>query len=1251
MSIKRYSNSDALEESKGRSSGIVWKNEILQFLNLKEVSVTPQETPLIEMHIYAPAGDKLLSSIDVENFIQRGDNVFIDYVTEFNNVNIQRGLFKIVVNILKTVIGNSEIPLLTIKEISPDRREIQVVIRPDIDGLTVETRQAILEEYLEEYTTAFESDLALNFGGNKLYKIINQKEWINDDDLVLRLYEPLPEEFDLNSSCWIVEQLNDSIVDVININLDPQGLEPNILRGPNFEIESRYSTITETDFQSWNSLLKTNVKTSQQIINSYFSGSMGVDLGLDYTGFQNFIQYSSATERLNNFKYKLQNLEYFDQQLNILNTSNVSASPDTINNISSYDRRKDGIIGEFDQFENWLYNEPTSSLTTHGETGGFVGAQHYVIKPYPKFLQSGVYKLHHTTSSISTTWFNDLTATASLYDIENETALIRSVPEHIRLDKNNDQYETFVNMIAQHFDILWTYINSLTKVYKLEEQPKLSIDKNLLPDIAESLGWELTNGKQATQLWQYRLGTDSFGAYAQTGSIFSQSDQAITEEVWRRIVNNLPYLLKTKGTKKSIDAMMNIYGIPSSILSIREYGGPKVGGDVPALIEDKFSYAVEFNSGSNINYPTSYIPSGLTGWGIDRGTIPAITREFRFKPYAKQNMLVYSQHSGSTPLTLIGVEHTGSYSGSTEFGRMVVSFGKAGGGGAPGGTPEVPFTASTDWLPLYNGEYWNLRYYYTKTSGGVPYNDGSNTNTTYNLQVENASDLTDGKINFSSSLAFTPTNSNHYTVWSGTGQGGTPPNTVYIGASTSSVDSLSVDSYMTNFLGTKAATFSGSMQEYREWLELLDQKTFDRHTLNPTSYVSAISPTSSYDTLVRQYTLGSNTIGVDLSQPGTVISSSQPFQSIIANATPAGFSTPLNTKRGNFIPVEETYFIEGISSGMNSAKSQKIRFDNNKLVRQLSPTSTAELSLFDYASLDTNKLGLFYSYTDQINKDIYNQVGDVELDDYIGDPDDEFKVDYPLLKQFSLNYWKKFINTSDINAYIRIFTQFDFALFNQIQQLLPERIDDVTGLLIDPNALERSKQTLTKRPGVERNDHDMLLPETVPTSSGIYGPAFDFILNKPLSLASSSINIALNFNVNCVLTSSIVTELDTVVDQYRKSAYLKEVVFHFSGSVSSLNREKRNQAHAISQSMGLFYSRSLIDAAYHDDDMFKDTSIKYLGSRISAPGVNQPSSIAALNFRPIVEIFEMNPNQLIYTKEPRASEGTSKILPGNIIVR
>ena len=48
-------------------------------------------------------------------------------------------------------------------------------------------------------------------------------------------------------------------------------------------------------------------------------------------------------------------------------------------------------------------------------------------------------------------------------------------------------------------------------------------------------------------------------------------------------------------------------------------------------------------------------------------------------------------------------------------------------------------------------------------------------------------------------------------------------------------------------------------------------------------------------------------------------------------------------------------------------------FDDNKLVRTLSPTNTAERSKFDFASLDSNKLGLFYSFADQVNKDIFNQ--------------------------------------------------------------------------------------------------------------------------------------------------------------------------------------------------------------------------------------------------------------------------------------
>ena len=1255
MSLDRYTNSEEILDSKGLRTGIVWKEDTLKFLNLKQLSTIPNANPRVEMHLYAPTTNELLTSVDVTNFIQDKDCVYIDFVTELNNINIQRGLFNIVINVYKPLIGVSELPAIVVKEISPDRRELQIVLRPDIEEVDQNARKAILDDYVSNYTSAYDADIALNFGKNKIYKIINQKEWINEDDLVVRLLDPLEDEIQLNDTCWIIEQYCDSIIDSININRVPQPPAPNLLKGPNFEVEAEYNTITETNFKSWNDLLDANTTTTQQIVDSYFSGSLsGINLGIDYTGFQNFINYSSAFERVSNFKYKLELMEYYDSQLNILQNASGSDTGTLQGNINKFTKRKNQILGKFDAFEKYLYYEPTSSLTTHGIDGGYIGAQHYKIMPWPKYLHDGKYKVHQTTGSLSTSWFEGVSATASKYDEQNESALIKSIPEHIRLDTNNSEYDLFVNMIGQHFDILWTYVDALTRTYNLEEQPKLSIDKSILPNIANSLGWELANGKQATQLWQYKLGTNSVGLYAQSGSIFSNSDEEITHEVWRRIVNNLPYLLKTKGTTRSIKALMNMYGIPQTLLSIREYGGPKTSEETPALIEDRFSYAIQFNSGSNINYSSNHISSSIGDWGIEKGVIPPITREFRFRPYTKENMMLYSQNASGngTPQAAIAVQYTASYSGSADFGRLVLSLGKAAGN-------NIPMTASTDWVPIFNGQYWNVKYDYTTT--GIHFNSGSNTDTTYNITVQNASDFIFGNINYSSSLSITPTFANHFQAWSEPGTN-TSRNVVYIGARTASTDTHNVNAYLTNFLGSQADTFSGSMQEYREWLEFIDQKTFDEHTFNPTSYVSALNPSSSYDTLVRQYTLGSNTIGFDLSSNGTIISSSHPNQTIkdfngslpfSTNATTIGFNTPLNNARGNFIPVEETYFIQGVSSGMNSAKSQKIRFDDNTLVRTLSPTSTGERSKFDYASLDSNKVGLFYSFADQINKDMFNQIGDVELDDYIGDPDDMTVNEYPLLKQFSQKYFKKFTNTSDINSYIRIFSQYDFALFHQIKQLLAERIDEATGLLIEPHALERSKQIIAKRPSVSKPMYNMHVPEPSPTSSAIYGPQFESLINKPLSLSSSSVETNLLFEVNTKQEEALMTLNDIVADIARPSGIFREVVLHYSGSVRSGLREdkiKVNQAHAISQSLGLFYSRSLKEAPYMDDFFVKEQSIKYLGTQLVGPGINEPTKIEALENKPVVEIFETNPNQLIYSRQPKAPRGSNKIIPGNLIV-
>ena len=57
----------------------------------------------------------------------------------------------------------------------------------------------------------------------------------------------------------------------------------------------------------------------------------------------------------------------------------------------------------------------------------------------------------------------------------------------------------------------------------------------------------------------------------------------------------------------------------------------------------------------------------------------------------------------------------------------------------------------------------------------------------------------------------------------------------------------------------------------------------------------------------------------------------------------------------------------------------------------------------------------------------------------------------------------------------------------------------------------------------------------------------------------------------------------------------------------------------------------------------KEQSLKYLGTQLVGPGVNEPTKIEALENKPVVEIFETNPNQLIYSRQ-RYRKQTENIL-------
>ena len=1182
MSLKQYKNKADILIAKASIEGHRWSPEDYSLLITEKVRAfeDPADQTIdyaVEMHVYTPDGDWLaadhrLETAKIPPIVARHRFLQLNVKQELEELGIERGSYKLVFNFIKNLLGNTENRSVFIKEISPNRKEVWLTLAdslstemtPDDDiKVTLSKQYNQFKRYTNKKYNKGCSNLVLNLGSNNIFKIVNARiggitsnEELGEtrlgsgQNIYLKLYDALPTDIVEKQRAWISQEDKRPYIESINVYPEVIAQTFTPIQGPNFEIDHDYAMKTETDFQSWNELLDTTTSTTQQIVDRYFSGSLsGINLNINYSKFDNFIKYSSAEERLKNFRYKLQLVEYYDEQLGILSNALGSDSGSLKGNESINTKRKNEVIGGFDAFERWAYNEPTASIFTHGVTGSTLYAQPYVLSPYPKYIENGDYKLHHSTSSLGTTWLNGFITSGSLYDLENEDSLINSIPENIAQDVDNDQYLLFVNMIGHHYDILFSYINELTRMHRTEEHPKEGVPGELLYDVAKSMGWNLANGNQAESLWQYKLGKTVSGSYQSTGSMSSKSSEDISHEIWRRIVNNLPYILKTKGTKRSVHALMNTYGIPKTLLSIREYGGPKAPEQEPDLIEDKFSYALQVNPGARIKLSNDQV-TGISNVHGTAAEIPVQTHQLRFKPGMTSSMHIMSRvydannvPGNEAPNWTVALQHTASYSGSSKYGRL--HFGIVAAPHALGGAS----ASMTEWLPIYDGNFWNMQIGYTTT--GIHFNSGSNTDTTYTLHVQHAADYIKGKVVHSDSTTVTPTTGSHFANWGmggtnrhiilggSTGSNGTAQNNLKAAISASfgvisSIGKVSVTNRSGN-PGIYPGDFSGSLQEYRAWTEEIDKATFDIHTLNPTSYVGKLSPTSSYDTLITHYPLGSDTIAFDHSIAShQIISSSHPNQTWIGadNSLPygdgyntyasaSGFNTPTNTQRGNYQRLVETYYIDAPSIGGTNTNSTKIRIEDQKLVGRLDPESMAERSRYDYATLDSNRLGLFYSSADQINKDIYNQIGAISLDNYFGDPSDEFNNEYPELESIAQEYWKKYTNRNDINAYIKIFSLFDFSLFTQIKQLIPARADSAMGVLVEPNVLERAKVQLYKQPVITNPQYEQRISVAIHDLSGKRND-YTASLDLQRMVTSSMVPLKDTIGIERNITSSIV---------------------------------------------------------------------------------------------------------------------------------
>ena len=156
-----------------------------------------------------------------------------------------------------------------------------------------------------------------------------------------------------------------------------------------------------------------------------------------------------------------------------------------------------------------------------------------------------------------------------------------------------------------------------------------------------------------------------------------------------------------------------------------------------------------------------------------------------------------------------------------------------------------------------------------------------------------------------------------------------------------------------------------------------------------------------------------------------------------------------------------------------------------------------------------------------VDEDIIAQLGFTKLDDFIGDPGSVNDKSYPDLIQTARNYWKKYTTKNDINSYINMFTLFDLSFFKQLEQLLPARVDKLTGILIQPNILERSKDKILPKIVRTNDSYTTVITDTKPTASADYNQYIGGIDGSILSLSAND-----DDQFQAYLTSSISKRYD-----------------------------------------------------------------------------------------------------------------------------
>jgi hypothetical protein len=594
-------------------------NSLITSLEI-ETSFNPQ-TDKIEYFIYDLNNNILFENVTGYTGYRLLDNVLTLYPDiDLISQGYTEGQYNTLYNFVSPKLESNPNFTYFLSQISSDRTEVRLDTTNIPDALVISSSLELTNDIAN--STGSYYDFYLDFGSNQLVianNILLDTSSINNPTVLVKLYEPLPEQFTVNSQLWVVTQLANPVAYNINLVQTFELTDNNIyLKGPNTNLSIKNQINNSTDYSNLTQLAVTDSTQGSGSLRYQLNSLLaktGININVDYSNYDNFIHFSSAQTRLENFYYKLSLIQQYNYSASLSSGTTANYYVSSSNVI--WQSKIDEIITGFDNYEYFLYFDSGSAC-------------------WPKTGPTPPYTNVSTTSVAGQAFLASQSLVAEEYDIENNNALINAIPSYLLEDPENAQYELFIEMIGQHFDNIFLYTQDITNKYNADNRVNYGVSKDLVADILRDMGIKIyQNNFSTNDLYSALLGLTPSGSLynlpyttgslptptgyeyintyitaSATGSLIPTED--INAEIYKRIYANLPYLLKKKGTVEGLRALVTLYGIPDTILQVNEFGGQnKIIENDYDLWFNQYNYAFD-------TLGTNYVTSSFalnSAWG------------------------------------------------------------------------------------------------------------------------------------------------------------------------------------------------------------------------------------------------------------------------------------------------------------------------------------------------------------------------------------------------------------------------------------------------------------------------------------------------------------------------------------------------------------------------------------------------------------------------------------------------------------